>query len=173
MTVFDCINTMDKRVFSYIWAVSQKYGRVYKAAVFISKISRPIYIAAYAAGFFLLSGSLSYLPGYIFIPAACMAASYILRGALKRPRPYKNLISGADFADLPRPASYSCPSNHSASSVVIAAACMWVYVPLGIALFIFCLPTGLCRVFAGLHYPSDIAAGWALGLLFGAVFLFL
>ena len=173
MAAFDGVNTMDRRLFTYAWGVSQKYGRVYKASVFIAKISRPFYTAAYAGGVFLLYGDFSRLPTYVLIPAACMAASYILRGALKKPRPYANAGSGAAYADLPRPKSYARPSNHSASSAVIAAVCAWAYVPLGIVLFAFCLPTGLCRIFAGLHYPSDIAAGWALGLLFGAVFLFL
>ena len=166
------INTIDKRLFSYIWGVSRKRGRVYRTSVLIAKISRPFYIAAYAGGVFFMLDKIARLPAYVLVPAACMAASYMLRGALKQPRPYNSFDSGSGFLNLPRPKSYSCPSNHSASSAVIAATCTWVYFPLGMVLFVLCLPTGLCRICAGLHYPADIAAGWALGLIFGAAFLF-
>ena len=99
----------------------------------------------------------------------------MLKAAVLRPRPYMehpDRIHGV--ADLGNSASmddisaqgYSFPSAHSASATAL-------FIPLAdevkkrwmwIAAVIITLLVGISRAITGMHYPTDILAGWALGL---------
>ncbi len=79
------------------------------------------------------------------------------------------------FFDTPLPESYSFPSGHALLSFcfygVIAAvvtariegikwrACIWA----GVALLVTLI--GLSRIYLGVHYPSDVAAGYVAGFI--------
>lgn len=72
------------------------------------------------------------------------------------------------YTESMRIKSYSFPSSHAYSAMLSACylyamsvhygAC-WGGVVLGVALLI-----GVSRVYVGAHYPSDVVAGWLLGL---------
>ncbi len=71
--------------------------------------------------------------------------------------------------DLPKlmatPTGLSFPSSHSSSS--FAAAQAYSGLLPATALYAVAVPMALSRLFLGVHYPSDIAAGAALGTLLG------
>ncbi len=71
--------------------------------------------------------------------------------------------------DLPAlmatPTGLSFPSSHSSSSFAAAQAYSRL-VPPG-ALYAVAVPMAMSRLFLGVHYPSDILAGAALGTLLG------
>ena len=94
---------------------------------------------------------------------ATVAASYAVSTSIKlvvrRPRP--------DLADLPplmdTPTKLSFPSSHAVTSFAAARA-------FGIpVLWAAALPMALSRLYLGVHYPSDIAAGAALGTVLGGL----
>ena len=57
------------------------------------------------------------------------------------------------------------PSAHAASLVSISCVCL-VFLPwLGALGLISAVFNGFARVILGYHYPSDILAGWLVGIL--------
>ncbi|MGI5988923.1 MAG: phosphatase PAP2 family protein [Lachnospiraceae bacterium] len=104
----------------------------------------------------------------LLIPAALFVTVSLLRKIVDFKRPYsvypiKSLVSKQKTGE-------SFPSRHSASAVIIAAAGCFFSVPLGIILFIAALLVSATRLLSGVHFPLDVAAGWAFGLGFGLLF---
>ena len=104
----------------------------------------------------------------LLIPAALFATVSLLRKKFDYTRPYclypvKALIPKDKTGE-------SFPSRHSASAVIIAAAGFFFSIPLGIILFIAAVLVSSTRLLAGVHFPRDVAAGWAFGLAFGLLF---
>lgn len=93
-----------------------------------------------------------------------MAGALVLDGGLKlafhRPRPEA-------FFGLTSPRSYSFPSGHALYAMCLYSALaglvaarrilIWTAAALMIAMI------GLSRIYLGVHYPSDVLAGWAIG----------
>jgi undecaprenyl-diphosphatase len=74
------------------------------------------------------------------------------------------------WVSIVRETTYSFPSGHAMSSMAVATALTfllwktrwrWMALVAGAA-FVFMV--GLSRVYFGVHYPSDIVAGWAASL---------
>lgn len=96
-----------------------------------------------------------------------VALSYLtsssIKAAIGRPRPA--------YPDLPKlmetPTGLSFPSSHSSSSFAAAQA-FSTLVPAPL-LYAVAVPMALSRLYLGVHYPSDILAGAALGTLLGKI----
>ena len=92
----------------------------------------------------------------------------ILKLAFKRPRPQP-------FFDTILPASYSFPSGHSLASfcfygalaAILAARTdkLWLQITVWISAAIMVLLIGISRIYLGVHYPSDVLAGFVVGLI--------
>ena len=63
------------------------------------------------------------------------------------------------------PTGLSFPSSHSTSSFAAAQAYSRLAPPA--LLYALAVPMALSRLFLGVHYPSDIVAGAALGSVIG------
>jgi len=170
------LQNIDTNIYKTIYNAVQGRAALRTAAKIITRFSRLFFNLAYvAAGVHIAQYGYLRLAAYCVIPLALMAAAFVLRQTIKRPRPLALL-----YPDMPAQAknSYSFPSNHAAASAVITTACAYaapsdysMYAPLIAALGIAALAAGVSRVCVGLHWLSDVLAGWALGLLFGAAFL--
>jgi len=62
----------------------------------------------------------------------------------------------------------SFPSSHAANSASLATVVSLAYPPVAIPAAAFSFLVGASRVYGGVHYPSDVAAGWVLGVISGA-----
>ncbi|MGB0664914.1 MAG: phosphatase PAP2 family protein [Pontibacterium sp.] len=92
-----------------------------------------------------------------------LPAYFILKNTIRRDRPcyrfdtFEALIVPSD--------KFSFPSGHSAAAFVFATTLSHYY-PSGAPLFYgLASMIGLSRVLLGVHFPSDIVAGAALGML--------
>ena len=81
-----------------------------------------------------------------------------------------NLVNDVDML-IPKPNSYSFPSNHSASAFAAAVAvAMTVKSKVGIASgFVVSSLIAFSRVYCFVHYPSDVIVGVIAGSLIGFV----
>ncbi len=97
------------------------------------------------------------------IGPAAVAINYAFKLAIGRERP---LIE--DHPRLSRaPSKLSFPSAHSTSSVAAATAMGRLAPGAQPALYGLAASICLCRPFLGMHYPSDVLAGAALGAVIG------
>jgi len=90
--------------------------------------------------------------------------NFAVKLAVRRARPV--------LEDLPplggAPSSLSFPSAHATSSFACATA-MTRIAPEAAVLFVLAAAIAACRPYLGMHYPSDVVAGAALGVALGLV----
>ncbi len=128
------------------------------------------YGALCAASFFLWE--MQDILKIFLIPLGCLLLVTLMRALIRRPRPYTD--DGADIDPILHKKNrdmLSFPSRHLSSAFAIAIAffpyCLWA----GIALMPLGLALGYVRFALGLHYPTDIFGGIAVGLLCGLFLL--
>jgi undecaprenyl-diphosphatase len=85
------------------------------------------------------------------------------KGWIGRPRP-------ADRAQLDAVSSFAFPSGHAANAVMVwlglallVAPPAWRRAAIALAALL-AAAVGVSRIMLGVHWPSDVAAGWAFGL---------
>ncbi|WP_369272665.1 phosphatase PAP2 family protein [Streptomyces sp. R11] len=96
--------------------------------------------------------------------AVAYVCSELLKSAVMQERPCRAVPDATtSLAACPPPGDWSFPSNHAtiagAAAVTVALtgqALLWLTAPLALLM-------AFSRVFVGVHYPHDVAAGLALG----------
>ncbi|MDQ0942429.1 phosphatase PAP2 family protein [Streptomyces sp. V1I1] len=102
--------------------------------------------------------------GLIWAPLAAGIALLVnipIRGFVERPRPFVDhrgievLVAGKT--------DYSFVSDHATMAMALAAGLFVAHRKFGFAAIGLALAEGFCRVYMGVHYPSDVVGGFALG----------
>ncbi|MER6207892.1 MULTISPECIES: phosphatase PAP2 family protein [unclassified Streptomyces] len=102
--------------------------------------------------------------GLVWAPIAASLAVLVnvpIRGFVERPRPFLDhtgldvLISGKT--------DYSFVSDHATITMAMGVALFVADRRFGVAGIGLALVEGFCRVYMGVHYPTDVIGGFALG----------
>lgn len=106
--------------------------------------------------------------------AAALAARFIAKPLIllvyARPRPFVLLPAAHKLISTYVYENYqSFPSGHMLFFFALSAALFGFNKKLGSWFFVFSAIMGIARIFAGVHWPSDILAGAILGALVGAL----
>lgn len=93
--------------------------------------------------------------------ALALLVNQVVSKIWDRPRPFVDHASLAVFASHSTDASF--PSDHASAAFAIAVAVLLLHRRTGLAFLGLAAAISVARVFEGVHYPSDILAGAAIG----------
>lgn len=121
------------------------------------------------------TGSVRSIALAVLAPLAT-AAGYVVSESLKsvvdEERPCRTVTEAvASLAPCPPYGDWSFPSNHSAIAGAAALALALAWPRIGLLTVPMAVLMAFSRVFVGVHYPHDVAAGLLLGALVAAGFV--
>ncbi len=89
-----------------------------------------------------------------------------------QPRPYWYDLRVKGLAEE---SSFGVPSGHAQNSVVVwGGIASWIHKPWAwVGAILIILMIGLSRLYLGVHFPTDVLAGWLLGMLILIIYLWL
>jgi undecaprenyl-diphosphatase len=161
------LNNFDARLTKLIRELPEKYQPVMSGLSFIGE---PLVVLSVAfAGFISAVGRHQTAVERAFAYGAiAFAINIVLKLLLHRGRPHGLIINTLGLR------SYSFPSGHAFGTVIFYG--LFAYLDLkylsrpwnaliaGLLTLVIIL-IGVSRVYLGSHYPSDVAAGWLLGII--------
>ncbi|UUN27748.1 phosphatase PAP2 family protein [Streptomyces sp. FIT100] len=108
--------------------------------------------------------SVSALAALVWAPLAAGVALLVnipIRGFVERPRPFRDheglevLVDGKT--------DFSFVSDHATMAMALGVGLFVAHRRFGLAAIALALAEGFCRVYMGVHYPTDVIGGFALG----------
>ncbi len=150
----------------------------------IEKQGKLNHILPFLLGFLYIRGLLKafnkdrkVLVKLVLYPLAVLITSSVLKGLIGRKRPFEKYDELKDHkASSLKGIRYDkerdpgMPSRHTACALAIFLALSAVSIPLSVCSFILAIFTAVIRMATGLHYVTDILAGWALAAFMYLIF---
>ncbi len=143
-------------------------------AISTTKYALPIYIAGLLAMIVAGVRNRSTLQGKTYLWCAVLlvatitvidkASHYLLKEVIQRPRPYLTLT---DVHQLVGSGGGSFPSNHAMNTAAMAVILGWAMPWIRPYAWLYATLAAFSRVYCGVHYPSDVLGGMAIGALVG------
>lgn len=101
----------------------------------------------------------SYLTNFLLFPFILLLLNIYLRKFFRKTRPYNN--ANINLENLGSSKSFSFPSNHASSSIIISLFIIPI-TPFGYIFLLLALITSFSRVARGYHYPIDVIFSFIL-----------
>jgi undecaprenyl-diphosphatase len=135
----------------------------------ISRLGNGVFWYALIASIAVLDPQQGYLAaGHMLLTGIAGVVIYkLLKSKTVRPRPFTR-HSGIQLCTAPLD-QYSFPSGHTLHAFSFTLVACAYYPFLFGPLALFTVLVALSRMILGLHYPTDVAAGIAIGLLLGGI----
>ena len=161
------VSNMDSSILYWV----QSLGPAWKGVAWVLSygVSYEAMIVVFALALFLMRKHRIALE-LLAIAVLSLGATYVLKYLFHAPRPYA-IDPAVIFFD--KDGGYGLPSAHALMSVVILG---WIAIRhprshiIAWGSVALILLIGLSRVYLGVHYPSQVLAGWILGILFLYIF---
>ncbi|WP_019633282.1 phosphatase PAP2 family protein [Actinomadura atramentaria] len=102
----------------------------------------------------------------LLAPCAVFGAylvSEVSKSYLREPRPCRTVPGALHIAACPPPSDWSFPSNHATIAAASAAAIVVAWRAMAPLVLPLAALMAFSRVFVGVHYPHDVAAGFLVG----------
>ncbi len=133
----------------------------------VTAVAEPTFIGAFAVGIglvYIYRRKWAWAALWLGGVGGAGALGYLLKHLVARPRPelWERLVAET---------GYSLPSGHAVASMAVAlcvVAMLWRTKWRGLAIVIgslYVLLIGFTRLYLGVHYPTDIVAGWLLSVV--------
>jgi membrane-associated phospholipid phosphatase len=107
------------------------------------------------------------LRGLGSLAVTSLLANHLAKTLISRERPVLDLVPLARSARR-IPSSSSFPSGHAASAAAFAVGAALEWRPLAVPLGAAAAAVAFSRIYTGVHYPSDVLAGAAIGATIAA-----
>ncbi|GAA2592859.1 phosphatase PAP2 family protein [Actinomadura fulvescens] len=99
-----------------------------------------------------------------FAVVAAYLVSEVSKTFLEEERPCRAVPDAASIAACPAPGDWSFPSNHATIAAASAAVIVVAWRSMAAVVLPLAALMAFSRVFVGVHYPHDVAAGFLLGV---------
>ena len=169
------MSDLDARLF--LWCFEKTRNRVFDALMPVLSIAANRGLIQIAGGVAMIAAGMLSGNEYLVAAALCMLAGAGAAGVIaeftiklfwKRERPFMrfdHVSARVPHRRLKKRPSF--PSGHSAGYMASAAALGFFYPSLAAVFAAVALLGGYSRIYNGVHYPSDVAAGLGIGAACG------
>lgn len=163
IVLIDKNRVIDKSIYNFIMSFRCSFLDEY--FTFITHFGDTVFVVGFVTGFILLSRNIyGVLMGVSAMDSAIM--TFILKHIFVRNRP--------NHLRLIKQGGYSFPSGHSMISVCVYGYLLYLVLKiknkalkyiLSCLLVFLILSIGISRIYVGVHYPTDVIAGYSLGII--------
>jgi membrane-associated phospholipid phosphatase len=132
-----------------------------------------LFAVLFVAGWWRARGGDARAMGLALSAPFAMVAAYLVsevsKDFLQEERPCRAVAGAVHIASCPPPGDWSFPSNHATIAAGSAAALVVVWRALAPLVLPLAMLMAFSRVFVGVHYPHDVAAGFCVGVVVAPV----
>ncbi|MFI0356327.1 phosphatase PAP2 family protein [Actinomadura sp. 9N407] len=128
-----------------------------------------LFAALFLAGWWRARGAQARAMSLALLAPVAVVAAYLVsevaKTFLEEERPCRAVAGAMNIAACPSPGDWSFPSNHATIAAASAAVIVVAWRAMAPLVLPLAVLMAFSRVFVGVHYPHDVAAGFVIGVV--------